>query len=770
MDFFLSDKNLNTQYNKLANILKIHGKGKNVKMKIRKLLYCEMKKIWKKYGSVQKNVSKSVLIPKLNNMSIRATIRRCKELQNKKNKIGSAKDYSGNVYDYKRDRNDQIYGKRSVQVPKRPKEMSINSFDNSGGGNFAPFDCHPGSFSGNDMGGGFNQMNPRMGNGMNDPRMGNGMNDPRMGNGGIGAITGIESSNKVIANKNKDYLDYEMEKRMLNYNQHGKPPPEINFREDGTDSRQKDYSSNIGGMSQNSQGNIGNFGAANSYDNFGGTFINNLDNLGQGMENFGSIPGSQTYDYNQNINANYNPNANQQINANFNPNYNPNANQQINTNHNPNYKPNYNPNCNENGNRQINPNYNPNYNQNYSTNYNPNYNSHENKNQQPNANYNQNNFNRNENPDYGGNSNFGQENINMDMNLNTTISSKDMLSQLSNLKNSRNNDLEFAKGQNKNKPFDPMVSPTILENSVDRFNNLKSNGGALTKSNINNAIGWNMLDSNNILNSMTNKELKEKINNVQKKITGDRLYFRNLEKDIDKLNQEEKNELIKKIKMRLNIDTISNTSTLIIDSQDWADCSDYSDYLVSLKNIKECKNIKRVIFTEYSVPEPKIAIDESNNKLNIFLNDGNYSIEMAHGLYTVCNIINTLQEGLVEIGITLKKKEQNNKVIIKNIDNDEFEILPTELLNYIGFDNKKYCGSFCYVSESEIDNSGSVTFPGLFSKIFDIEMDGKFHNPNIAIDFKKPANVEDFIVRIQSNNLKYYSDESHIFKFTMIEE
>jgi hypothetical protein len=133
--------------------------------------------------------------------------------------------------------------------------------------------------------------------------------------------------------------------------------------------------------------------------------------------------------------------------------------------------------------------------------------------------------------------------------------------------------------------------------------------------------------------------------------------------------------------------------------------------------------------------------------------------------YNIDDLILVLQEGLQELDITIQKTK-DNKIMIKNIHNIQFNIEDTTILGYLGFDKEKYSGKFFYVSEVNINSDNAkLLLEGVSDKYFDIKMSNKFVDYNYIIEYSEQINtMNHIIVKIIPESGIYQSNTSHTIK------
>src|SRR3989304_156035 len=143
--FFFSERNVARQCGNLERLLNINSSNPEIRKKCKRILVQQMQEVYKKYGKQRpKGISINDFIDKLNKKSIDDCTKKLNQRKKKKHysteKIG----------DYQRDRDRELYGKREMFVPDRPKHTAVSkSRTNSGmpmysndgvaGSSFAPF-------------------------------------------------------------------------------------------------------------------------------------------------------------------------------------------------------------------------------------------------------------------------------------------------------------------------------------------------------------------------------------------------------------------------------------------------------------------------------------------------------------------------------------------------------------------------------------------------------------------------------------------------------
>src|SRR5438046_3133367 len=114
--YFFSEKNDIRQCDTLKRILNIKDNYKS-KRKYKKVLVQNMQNVYTKYGKKKPtNVKATEFLDLLNKKSIKECVKICEE--NKKKK----KQYNTNqIGDLQRDREQEVFGRRDVQVARRPQ-------------------------------------------------------------------------------------------------------------------------------------------------------------------------------------------------------------------------------------------------------------------------------------------------------------------------------------------------------------------------------------------------------------------------------------------------------------------------------------------------------------------------------------------------------------------------------------------------------------------------------------------------------------------------
>lgn len=133
--FFFSEKNVKRQSTTLEQLLNIKDHPDS-KRKCKKLLVQQMTDVYGKYGKKKPpDMKTGDFIDLLNKKSIKECIRLCEENKTQKK---SQQSQPQQINDYKRSRDEEVYGKRNVQVPKRPEYADINKGQQNNGANGMP--------------------------------------------------------------------------------------------------------------------------------------------------------------------------------------------------------------------------------------------------------------------------------------------------------------------------------------------------------------------------------------------------------------------------------------------------------------------------------------------------------------------------------------------------------------------------------------------------------------------------------------------------------
>jgi hypothetical protein len=247
--FFFSDKNVSNQSAHLQKILNVKDDA-DAKRRCRKFLIQQMKDVYKKYGKKRPPDMESIqFIDQLNKKSIKECIKIVDE--RKKAKTQEKRQYDTHQLDtYERARDQEIYGKRQVRVPKRPEYTAPTKAgsgggmpgyvnDNAGGGNgYAPIPSGSGNFitATGEVGGKMyfgNQAEQLYGRGSNKDELENRMmelaNNYNMKGKGGGPM-----------NMNEGFMPNNNNGGMMAYNPNmnqPQQPPNIDFSLDGGDPR-----------------------------------------------------------------------------------------------------------------------------------------------------------------------------------------------------------------------------------------------------------------------------------------------------------------------------------------------------------------------------------------------------------------------------------------------------------------------------------------------------------------------------------------------------
>ncbi|QKF93797.1 metallo-peptidase family M12 [Fadolivirus algeromassiliense] len=128
--FFFSEKNVARQFATLEQLINMSD-NPDSKRHFKKFLVKEMKEVYDKYGKKKPPTMKPAeFIDLLNKKSIKECVRICEEKKATKKKNYS-QDQLGEI---ERSREEEMYGQRDIQVPRRPQHMSLDRQNNSNRG------------------------------------------------------------------------------------------------------------------------------------------------------------------------------------------------------------------------------------------------------------------------------------------------------------------------------------------------------------------------------------------------------------------------------------------------------------------------------------------------------------------------------------------------------------------------------------------------------------------------------------------------------------
>jgi len=149
--FFFSEKNVARQCATLEKQLNIKDNPES-RRKCKKFLVNQMKNVYDKHGKKKRsNMPVAEFIDLLNKKSVKECMKICEE--NRSNK----KSYSGKIGELERTREEEVYGKRDIQLPRRPQYTSMNrnnvaenhgmpGYSEGAGSTFAPIAQGQGEF------------------------------------------------------------------------------------------------------------------------------------------------------------------------------------------------------------------------------------------------------------------------------------------------------------------------------------------------------------------------------------------------------------------------------------------------------------------------------------------------------------------------------------------------------------------------------------------------------------------------------------------------
>lgn len=713
--FFFSEKNISNQSTYLEKILNIRD-DKESKRRCRKFLVQQMKEVYMKYGKKRPPGMEAIqFIDQLNKKSIKDCVKICEDRKREKN----MKKYEpSELNKFERARDEEIHGKRRIQIPKRPQYTVPNK-------------------------GGLNTGMPSYSDGVGSA----GYAPIASGNGGYITATGEVGDKMFFGNQvesmygqkasSKDELETRMMALANNYNQRGNG---IMTQPNGsmTNMTEGFMSSPNGNMPEGFMSNSMQFNP-NSIHQSGLSYNPNIMQQGNGMPpkiDF-SLDGGDPRGKNGNRQSNYPPNYN---------NYMQQSTQQPI----------------QQSMQQL-----------------PNIQMTDPMMQammqamMQNGNMNNNNQEVVPVDNMMGNlMNFDNMNNmqNFGNNQNTTLSTNGMneaelkthMQKLLAERSQIDTQVESTKQQQK---FDPTVSPNLVNNNMMKniqttpttdINQLLmlqkmqeimtgNNGGNHLnfkgREQYINTTGMGKSNQSEInLNSLTTEQLEEQIKILKDQLfTSESISIKNTKKkkkkqeniehekitliknkkdELMKLIQELKEEKVD-IKDEQNyIDSIQKSVienpiknqeiipnnikyyTLHIKPEEYTDAMYFNDYMVNLK--ETLTDIISFEITSISLPPINNNIFENDNKFVYVVDEIEKTIELPEGYYDINKLIISIEKGFNHYKDNIIIKYNNNGyVLIKNTDNKEFKILSSTVAKLLGFKKSIYCDKSSYRSDDK---------------------------------------------------------------------
>ncbi len=154
------------------------------------------------------------------------------------------------------------------------------------------------------------------------------------------------------------------------------------------------------------------------------------------------------------------------------------------------------------------------------------------------------------------------------------------------------------------------------------------------------------------------------------------------------------------------------------------DAKYYSDFMIDFneKFDRTYKNISNIQLKIKTLPELQPKINDTCNKLKIIVNSNIKNIQLEEGYYTLEEIIEGITENLSDVNI-ICRKDKKNRVIFESTIGENFEIDCQEdsLAKYLGFVDLDYNSDTKYISETPsalANDKIFVFFPNISSDCF----------------------------------------------------
>ncbi len=145
------------------------------------------------------------------------------------------------------------------------------------------------------------------------------------------------------------------------------------------------------------------------------------------------------------------------------------------------------------------------------------------------------------------------------------------------------------------------------------------------------------------------------------------------------------------------------TITIDIIQDDELNNKYYSDFMIDFneKYGRTYKNITNFKLKIKTLPDLKPYIDETCNKLKIIIGNETKKIELDDGYYELDELLEGITENLEDVNI-ICKKDKKGRVIFESTNKEEFEIDCEDCSfgKYLGFTEEKYETEYKYIAES----------------------------------------------------------------------
>ena len=187
----------------------------------------------------------------------------------------------------------------------------------------------------------------------------------------------------------------------------------------------------------------------------------------------------------------------------------------------------------------------------------------------------------------------------------------------------------------------------------------------------------------------------------------------------------------------------------------------YSDYLYEFNGI--INNIENISISDYNFPVIYNEIKSNNSELIINMDDEEKFLEIENGKYELIELFDDICLGLKQYNSNFTIfKNMENKIIIENLDNKEFEMINSEnsLLKSLGFLNNNYSGKTKYIAEKEnsLEKEYYLFFENINNKIPFL----KIKNNNIEIT---PNYINDKIRSLDAIIINFKDEKNNLIDF-----
>jgi hypothetical protein len=231
--------------------------------------------------------------------------------------------------------------------------------------------------------------------------------------------------------------------------------------------------------------------------------------------------------------------------------------------------------------------------------------------------------------------------------------------------------------------------------------------------------------------------------------------IRNIKQDDEPTNQKMANIKVTKKKVK----------ELVIKSADLVDDPNYyNDYLVNFS--EPLKNVTGFTITDVNLPPPNNNVHDTCCSFTYKIGSSKVIVSIDQGCYEIDDILTHIESILRDQGYRLTiLKDQRGRILIKNLDNEVFtlyngvlndadELIPNNLLQYLGFTNESYNGKSFYKSETP-HNFHPITKIHMFlegvidGEMCEIDLSNQQQFDTVAKTFDPISELSEFIIKFK---------------------